>query len=222
MDLKETEKILEQSAKDIKMRDFSEVWQNIKGEIEVEQKQRKKLWAKRYFPAILAACLVLVFAIALPIYLHNIPKVPEKVFFRDNLVMTKVDETTFFTELSNGKVTHVSFSKYKIKDCSLYQTEQGETKGGYVDLCDDVNLPTEIIKLNFYDVSVQLEDESEKVYNSTYNKNGLTALYNVGDCYPEYNVYVYEMFVTYNKVNYIIDYMGNAADPIVFFESFFK
>ena len=222
MDLKETEKILEQSAKDIKMRDFSEVWQNIKGEIEIEQKQRKKVWAKRYFPAILAACLVLVFAIALPIYLHNIPEVPEVVYYADKLVMTKVDEATFFEELSKGKVNHVSFSNYKLKDCSLYQTEQGEAKGGYVDLCDDVNSPTEIIKLNFYDVSVQLEDESEKVYDLSYSKDNLSVLYKIKNSYPEYNIYIYDIKASYNKVNYLIEYTGNVADPIVFFESFFK
>ena len=165
MDLKETEKILEQSAKDIKMRDFSEVWQIIKGEIEVEQKQRKKVWAKRYFPAILAACLVLVFAIALPIYLHNIPKAPEEIYFQDSLISIEVNETTFFEELAKGKVNHVSFSNYQTNDCTLYKTEQGEIKGGYVDLCDDVNSQTEVIKIKFYDESVQLEDESEKVYN---------------------------------------------------------
>lgn len=222
MDLKETEKILEQSAKDIKMRDFSEVWQNIKGEIEIEQKQRKKVWAKRYFPAILAACLVLVFAIALPIYLHNIPKVPEEVFYADKLVSIEVNETTFFTELAKDKVSHVSFSNYKTSGCTLYKTEEGKTKGGYVDLCDDANSPTEIIKINFYDTSVQLEDESEKVYDLSYSKDNLSVLYKIKNSYPEYNIYIYDIKASYNKVNYIIDYMGNAADPTVFFESFFK
>lgn len=222
MDLKETEKILEQSAKDIKMRDFSEVWQNIKGEIEVEQKQRKKLWAKRYFPAILAACLVLVFAIALPIYLHNIPKAPEEIYFQDSLISIEVNETTFFEELAKDKVSHVSFSNYKTSGCTLYKTEEGKTKGGFVDLYDNLTSPTEMLKIHFYDKSVQIEDESEKVYDLSYSKDNLSVLYKVKSSYPEYNVYVYDINASYNKVNYLIEYTGNAADPIVFFESFFK
>lgn len=222
MDLKETEKILEQSAKDIKMRDFSEVWQNIKGEIEVEQKQRKKVWAKRYFPAILAACLVLVFAIALPIYLHNIPEVPEVVYYSDKLISADVEESIFFDELKKGKVNHVSFSLYKTNDCVLYKTEENKAKGGYVDLYDNLTSPTEILKIKFYDESVQIEDEYEKVYDLSYSKGNLSVLYKVKSSYPEYNIYIYDIKASYNKVNYLIEYTGNAADPTVFFESFFK
>ena len=222
MGIKETEKILEQSANDIKMRDFSEVWQDIKGEIEVPQKKQKKVWTKRYFPAILTACFVLVFAITLPIYLHNIPKAPEKLFFRDNLISVEVNETTFFKELAKDKVTHVSFSNYETGSCTLYKTEQGKVKGGFIDLYDNLISPVEMLKINFYDESVQIEDESEKIYESTYIKNGLTVLYNLDSGYAEYNIYVYDIKASYNKVNYLIEYTGNIANPIIFFESFFK
>lgn len=222
MDIKETEKKLEQSANDIKMRDFSEVWQDIKGEIEVPQKTQKKAWSKRYFPAILAACFMLIIAIALPIYLLNPPKISEEIYFQDKLSMVNVDETTFFTELSNAKVTHVSFSAYVVNGCALYKTEDGKTKGGFVDMCDDANSPTEILKMKFYDGSVQIDDEFGKNYDKSYSKEGLTVSYKLKDSYPDYSVYIYDIKASYNEVNYLIEYTGSASNPDTFFESFFK
>ena len=221
MDIEKTEKMLEQSANDVKMRDFSEVWQDIKGEIEVPQKAHKKAWGKRYLPTILAACFMLIFAIALPIYLLN-PHIPsEEVYFRDNLSMVEVDETTFFTQLSNAKVTHVSFSNYIAKDCALYQTEDSKTKGGFVTLYDNASLPTKIVKMKFYDKSVQVDD-FDKEYGNSYSKEGLTVSYNVKDSYPEYNIYIYDIKASFNNVNYLIEYTSNESNPETFFESFFK
>ena len=167
MDIKETEKILEQSAKNIKVRDFSEVWQEIKGELEVEEKPKKKVWTKRYMPAILSACIVLIIAISLPFFLLNIPEKPNEIFYRDKLVMVDVEETTFFSELSNAKVTHVNFSTYIVNSCSLYQTEDGKTKGGFVDLYDNLSTPTEMLKIQFYDEKVQIDDDFEKNYDKS-------------------------------------------------------
>ena len=223
MDIKETEKILEQSAKNIKVRDFSEVWQEIKGELEVEEKPKKKVWAKRYMPAILSACIVLIIAISLPIFLLNPQEQPEKIFYLDKLVYSEVDETSFFNELSSAKVTHVSFSKYLATNCKLYKTDTNVAKGGAVDLYDDMSAPTEVIKIKFYDISVNLDDsDSEKVYELSYSKEGLSVSYNNLPSYPEYNIYSYDIIATFNKVNYFIEYMGNASNPETFFESFFK
>ena len=222
MDIKETEKILEQSAKNIKVRDFSEVWQEIKGELEVEEKPKKKVWAKRYMPAILSACIVLIIAISLPIFLLNPVETPKKIFYQDQLVMVDVEETTFFNELSSAKVTHVSFSKYLATNCKLYKTDTNVAKGGSVDLYDDMSAPTEVIKIKFYDISVNLDDLSEKVYELSYSKEGLSVSYNKLPSYPEYNIYSYDIMATFNKVNYFIEYMGGASNPETFFESFFK
>ena len=47
MDIKETERILEESAKKIKVRDFSEVWAEIEDKIEPAPK--KKFYQKNLF-----------------------------------------------------------------------------------------------------------------------------------------------------------------------------
>lgn len=222
MDIKETEKMLEKSANDVKMRDFSEVWQDIKGDIEVPKKQKNKIWSKKYFPAILAACFALIFAIGLPIFLLNPPETPEIIYYSDKLVSVDVDETTFFTGLSNANITHVDFFNYEGSTFVLYKTDDNLVKGGSVDLYDNMSTPTEIIKLKFYDASVNLDSgETEKVYEATYTKTNLTVSYNLKESFPEYNVYIYDIMASYNKVNYIIDYTCCLSDPTVFFDSFF-
>lgn len=220
MGIKETEKMLEESANNVELRDFSEVWQEIKGEIETPP---KKTWAKKYFPALLAACLALIFAIALPIYFLSTPEEPEEIYFFDKLTSVEVEETTFFSELSTANITHVSFDEYVASGFTLFQTEDNKVKGGFVDLCDNIAAPTEMLKLKFYDESVKLDDaESEKVYSQAYSKDGLNVSYNIKASYPDYNIYIYEIFATYNKVNYVIEYTGCTADPTTFFNSFFK
>ncbi len=220
MGIKETEKLLEESANNVKMRDFSEVWQEIKEDVQVVP---KKPWSKKYFPTILAACLAFIFAIALPIYFLNTPEVPEEIYYFDKLVSVEVDELTFFSDLSKANVTHVSFEEYMASGFTLYQTDNNIIKGGLIDLYDNIDAPTVIVKLNFYDESVKIDSIlSEKVYSETYSKDGLSVSYNVGECHPEYNIYSYDIFATFNKVNYIIDYMGTASNPIDFFDSFFK
>ncbi len=220
MDIKETEKMLEQSASKMKMRDFSEVWNDIKDEIVVP---KRKPWVKRFLPAIISACLVLIVAIALPIYFFNIPA-PDIIYYCDNLSLLNVSETEFYQGLFNENINHVDFNGYEIAEYNIYKTEDNLVKGGYVDLyLYDNSVLIEKILIRFYDEKVELSDtDKNKEYSQTYEKDGLTTSYNVDNSYAEYNIYSYDIFATYNKVNYIIEYMGNVSNPVDFFESFFN
>ncbi len=116
-------------------------------------------------------------------------------------------------------MSHVSFDSYETSQYVLYKTENQDAKGGAVDLYNS----SAYIKLKFYDKNVELNEKgAEKVYVNTYSNNGLTASYNIGEGYPQYNIYEYEIFATYNNVNYFIEYMGSAENPIDFFNSFFN
>lgn len=217
MDIKETERILEESAKKIKVRDFSEVWSEIKDKVEPAPK--KIFYQKKWFKPLLAACFALIFAIALPIFLLNPPTTPEEIYYEDKLNVVFVERIEFFDGLEESNISNVDFVGYELSRYVLYKTENDLVKGGSVDLN---NLST-YIKIRFYDKSVKIDDLQEDIkYENTYTNDGLTALYNIGEGYPDYNIYSYNIFASYNNVNYFIEYTGTASNPVDFFNSFFK
>ena len=129
---KELEKILQEKADKIEMREFSEVWDRIKDKVAPEKKEKKSILKNKFFlafvPSLLAICIVLT-----P-FLFFKPTPPEEVFYSDELTLTPVTKQEAFDGLLNANITHADLSGYTFFLTSLYHTEKMEVKGAYLEL----------------------------------------------------------------------------------------
>ncbi len=215
----DVEQQLKEASEQVEMRDFSEIWGEIKGDIENSTpakavKKKKPKWI--YSLASIAACLVLFCAVGLPIILTN-PK-EEIVFFWDELTQEKVLEEEFLTGVENSSLDTVNLRRYKSQENTyLLKTEDGIVKGGRIIFLDDENSPLFYVELTFTSTDVKNGEVIE--YNKTYSVNGANIEYklagdNTGLCYAK---------GTFNSVVYYFDITPASADTDVttFFDSFF-
>ena len=85
MQEKELDNLLKESVENEKVRDFSNVWNDIKEEVLPQKKQQYVFW-KRWVPIVLTSVMVIVCVILSPL-LINEPSVPEnpqeEIFYSD-------------------------------------------------------------------------------------------------------------------------------------------
>ena len=90
MEEKEVEKRLKESAENIEVRDFSEVWQDIEHKVQPPKKRRYV----RLFSGIAAALSVIICAVFIPLFFNPAPEQSEndqpddqeQVYFDDKLI----------------------------------------------------------------------------------------------------------------------------------------
>ena len=126
---KELEKILQEKAENVKMRDFSEVWDEIKDEIVPQKKEKKNIFKNKFFLIFAPAFLVICIALTPLFFLKPMPTPPEKIYFADNLLVNTVTTEDLLEGLSVSNITHVDLSKYVLTDTYLYYTEEEIIKG---------------------------------------------------------------------------------------------
>ncbi len=215
MNEQEIEKRLQESANEIKVRDFSQVWENIQGEVAPVRKKKRRL-SRRASALFSAAAAVIVLAVSLPVGLHyNQPA----VYYWEELDTQIVSQEVFYQELESSNIDCVDFKRYSTSSYSLFQTENGIMKGGMIELSNDVE-PMFMMTVNFYDRSVVLNDTTEVYDSSCVTANGATAEYTLIETQDEY--YVFDMKVSYRSVNYYINYTGFGEDVQPFLDSFFQ
>jgi len=150
---KELEKILQEKADNTKIRDFSEVWEEIKDEIVPQKKEKKSILKNKFFltfaPTLLIICIALT-----PLIIKSLTPL-EEVFYTDKLNKQQVTVQEMYDGLLQENITHVDLSKYSFISTSLYVTEELEVKGGYVEFFNE-NPTTFLAKMKFANVSDDL------------------------------------------------------------------
>ncbi len=217
MEEKDIEELLQQSADSVEMRDFSEVWKNIQGEVTSARPQRRRLpkWVAALASS--AAAVALISAITLPIVLCQ----GEPVYFWDELNSNSVSAEEFYNDIESSEVNCVDLRRYVASSCILYQTQEGVVKGGKAQLTDSQSAPTFVMFIKFYESSVEV-DNGDIVYDTSYiTSNGANVEYVLKTSQPEYSYYVYDMMANYNAVNYYMEYTCFTEDVTSFLDSFF-
>ena len=213
---KELEKILQEKADNTKMREFSEVWKEIKDEVVSEKKEKKSIFKNKFFlsfaPAFLAICIVLT-----PLFfLLNPPQ--EKVYLTDQLISTPVTEKEAFDGLLNENIMHVDLSNYVFYDTSLYYTDKAEVKGAYLEFYNE-SPTTFFAKMKLYDQSVELNLDINNLYDTNCKVNSADVYYKFKSA--ESGFYEYSVYATCNNVKYLIEYSGVTDNIIEFLNDFF-
>lgn len=215
---KELEKVLQEKADNVKMRDFSEVWDEIKDEISTQKKEKKSIFKNKFFLIFAPALLVICIALTPLFFLKPTPTPPpDKIYFADKLLVNMVTTDELLDGLSLANVTHVNLSKYILTDTYLYYTENTEVKGAKLTFYNESNM-TFFAKMKLYDKSVDL-----KINTSLYENN---IQVNSADVFYKFKsnssgFYDYELYATYNNVKYVIEYSGVTDNLMEFLTEFF-
>ena len=209
---KELENLLQEKSDEVEMREFSQVWDEIKGEIEKPKPQKKFLW-KKFMPALASAFLVLCIVLS-PIIINELKPEPE-VFFTEELNRQGVSETEMFDGLSQANIIHVDMSEYSFSSTFLYYTEDMQVKGAYLSFYGS----TFIAEMDLYDASVDLNLDLERLYDSSYKVNSTNVLYKFKQ--ENAGLYEYDVYAVHNKVQYVIVYKGIENNIISFLNDFF-
>lgn len=222
MEDKELEQKLKKSVDDIEVRDYSLVWNDIKGRVAPKRQVNKRRLTGWIASAVALVCVTIVCSIILPMAITQNDEEPEVTYFMDELGGVAVEETQFYMELEKANIKHVDFSRYVGSYHVLFQTESGQTKGGSIELMDDLDNATFILDVQFYDDKVKGESMLSSEFNLNYEVNGAIIYYRVKEAYPEDSWYVYELKANYNSVNYYMEYTGFTEDIKPFLDEFFK
>ena len=218
MEDKELEKLLQEKADNIKMRDFSEVWNEIKDEIKEPIKEKKFRW-KKWLPMIMASAVLVVCLALSPVIIKalkpapNLP--PEEVYFTEELSKTKVPFEDAFNGLAQANISHVDMSEYSFMDTFLYYTEDMKVKGAYLSLYSS----TFFAEINFYDKSVDLNLDLDTLYDKSCKINSTDVLYKFKQ--ENGGAYDYSIFAVHNNVQYVIEYTGVSDNLVDFLNEFF-
>lgn len=221
MDNKELEKKLEKSVEKIPVRDFSEVWEEIKDRVEPTKKNRFFRWT----PVVATvAGLAVVCSIVIPIVINqNQPENPPKTYLESELLSEEVEIQEFLSQISSSELDLVNLSLYSLSSTYLLKTTDSIVKGGQMELVDNLDSPTFYLNIIFYHKTVQVNETQKIEYEVDYTTtNGAVTEYRLKDSYPEYQIYVYDIKANYNSVNYYMEYTCSTEDITPFLNSFFN
>ena len=218
---KDIEKQIKESVDNIEIRDFSLVWYDIKDRIKPNKQYVKRKRFTRWVAAVASFIfLVIGCSIVLPIVINQ--ESQEPVYFMEQLGAVTVEESEFYETLTREKINHVDFSGYIQSNYSLLQTENNITKGGAIELSDDIDEPTFLISIRFYDDGVKGFELNSPKFDLHYQVGGAIVYYRVIEAYPEESWYVYELRANYNSVNYYMEYTCFTDEIRSFINNFFS
>ncbi len=212
----DVEKKLIEKANEVKMRDFEDIWQEIKGEVAVEvqpKKNKNRKWL--YSLASLAACLILFCCVGIPLLLNN--QNNDIVYFDNELTKTNVEKLEFFEQIENTKMKVVSLKRYNGEGFYIYKTSKGVVKGGNIEFVAELNSQVYLVGLKFY--SLDVKEKEEISYPTKYNTpSGASLQYTVTDIGGAYNC---DAKGTFNSVNYYFTITATSETVTPFFDEFF-
>ena len=224
MEDKEVEKRLKESAENIEVRDFSEVWQDIEHKVQPPKKRRYV----RLFSGIAAALSVIICAVFIPLFFNPAPEQSEndqpddqeQVYFDDKLIISVVSAENFLNHLSASSVNVVDISGYVVSSSYLYKAADQKILGGHLELTDNLNNPTFFLVVQMYHQSVQSSRPTVD-YDYNYTVEGTVIEYRVKEAYPEEGVYIYDIKAKYLQTNYYMEYTCFSEDITSFLTDFF-
>ncbi len=210
------EKQLKKAVRQTKMKDFSQVWQEIEGEIEpavAVPKKRPRKWI--YSLASLATCVILFCSIGLPLILKNRPS--DMVFFADELVYEDANKIDFFEKIGEANISIIELGSFSGEGYRLLKTNKNKVKGGTFMFFDNGSSPRFWVELKFTTTDVKEKEEIE--YNENYSTNGVDVQYKYLDNLN--STWHYTAKATYNSVIYYFEISALTQDVTPFFNEFF-
>lgn len=180
MEYKDIEEKLQNAASKIKKPEFSEIWEEIKDEINVSdvaeiKRKRTRKRLKKFLPA--AATTVGIVSAAAVIISVMTHKPQKEIYFMDQLGAVSVTESEFYEDLEESQIKHVDFSGFIIQSYTLLKTNSLVTKGGLIEVYDDEDAATMFATIKFLDASVEIEEEKYSDYDLTYTVNNTEIKY---------------------------------------------
>ncbi len=219
MDNKELERKLQESANDIKVRDFSEVWEEIKDKVTPAKPERRRL--PRWVPAVASvACVGIICGVTIPLALNNTPPTGNTssatTYLQDNLsfVATTIEE--FGSGLKQEQISYIDYSRYTIISSCLYKTVEGITKGGILEITDNIST---YATLKLYSNDVIVNKYSHIEYDQTYSVGGAVIEYKLKS---NDGVFVYDAKTVHKGTQYYMECTSVSEDIKPFFNSLFQ
>ena len=218
MEDKELEKKLQESADNMKMKEFSAVWADIGGEAQIRSSEKRR--QKRWITAGAAACLALVCCVGLIIGLYVRPE-DTVYYYPGSLGTTAVEMDKFETELAKAGIFPVDFFRYEVSSVILLKTNDTlKTKGGIVGIGYDLEEPTFLLEVWFYDQTVLIKD-TYLGYDHYFTANSAQIWYDVKE-YDETDGYrVYAVTAKQKGLTYVMEYAVFTDDIEEFLTEFF-
>ncbi|MBD5631799.1 MAG: hypothetical protein HDP34_01025 [Clostridia bacterium] len=188
MENKDIEQLLKESADEVKVKDFSERWENIKDricstkEIELKETTSETVLAtsansnlsqnsvrKKIIISVCAIFLLigLCLAIVLPLTLKN----NDKIYFNLNELKHEiVTEDEFYAQIEETALKIFDLKSFEVDNFVLYYTEDNIVVGGKIEISDEETFATVV----FYNTSVKSSFEI-----GTDNKTCVKGGYNI-------------------------------------------
>lgn len=233
MENKKKETNLEESIEKIEVRDFSLVWDDIKDSVVPPKRKRAYNWR---FLATAIATFVIICSVVIPISIKHFSNSgnvlqsensshstsEEQAYFVDELSAIDVEPSEFFNQLLQAGINIVDIEMNSVVSSLLFKTVDQEVKGGQLELTDDLDNPSFLLLLKFYDKSVKQNDVIEEDYNLTHYIQDVKIEYRIKEAYPEDGLYMYDIKTYFNNVYYYLEYTTSSPDITTFLNDFFK
>ena len=215
---KELEKLLQEKADKTELREFSQVWNEIKGEI-VSPKPKKEFKWKKWFPMIMASAVLVICLALSPLIINMLtPNKPqEEVFFTEELIRETVTEKEMFDGLATAKITLIDTSKYILEGVKLLVTEKNQVKGASFSFYNDPT--TFLAEMRIYHKSVDLNLDTDILQWTIYTVGSTNIRYKF--LQESEGLYDYSVYAVHNSVQYFIEYTGLSDNLIDFLNEFF-
>lgn len=199
MERKEVEKKLKQSAKKIKSREFSSVWDEIKDQIEEPQEIQKTRKFPQWAVAIASVLsFVLVCTIVISIIITN------KRYVFSELIVYTVAEDEFCREMDKSGISVVDFSGYFNKSFVLYKTKHGKVKGGEATFANAEKFKDYFLSIKFLSQKVDYTEHDGYEYINSIAVGGY-AFYQTQENYIlDEDAYISYLKGEYNGANCFI------------------
>lgn len=216
---KELDNLLKESVENEKVRDISNVWNDIKEEVLSQKKQQYVFW-KRWVPIVLTSVMVIVCVILSPL-LINEPSVPEnpqeEIFYSDALGATGVTLIEALETLNQLNESCITTQKYEITDTMIFLSEENKVKGAKFTIYseDPIFVYAEI---DLYTKDVDANIKIEEDYDSTCTVKSASVHYKFKQELD--GLYEYDIYIVHNDIQYIIYYMGLSNDLTEFLNYF--
>ncbi|MBQ7339907.1 MAG: hypothetical protein IJW43_03500 [Clostridia bacterium] len=209
---KDLERIIKEKVDKTEMREFTQVWEEIRGEITPPVKE-KRGWRKKLSLIISSALIVVCLAFS-PIIINSLnPPSDEELYFIDALVSQNVSKDDMFVGLQEAGLSHPDLSEYTFMDCILLRAKGSKIKGAQFIFYNEINMEF-IATLKLYDKKVKLNLANENLYDSVVEVKETSFHYKYNG--ENGGTYMYDIYGVYNGTQYVIEYSG-FNDSIVEF-----
>lgn len=200
MEDKELEELLKESVNKVKMKDFSERWNEMKDRMP----KRKKRFSYKIFLALASSICLVILAVTLPLALK--PK--ERYFTGNELSYLSVTEDRFFSEMNSAGFETKAFRELKIDKFFIALTEDETLRGGRVAFENLAGDETYIFTITVLSSAIVFDEADFR---------DLTFEMAIGDAEIHFkttqtDLYESEVYVRYRSDSYVISYTSLEDD----------